>query len=208
MTRVLMISMDATLLTGAIGNSRARHVEYARRAGALDVVVCSTAPLDPLETGALRVLPTHSRSRLLYALDGYRAGMRLARIHPPDVITTQDAFLTGIAGLWLRRALHVPLIVQNHSNIAENRAFTAERPINRVLQQIARQVLRRADAIRVINQGERAACLRLGIAPGRVSVIPVATDLARFALPDTRIDWRARLGLTEQNQVVLWSGVP
>jgi len=208
MPHVLMISMDATLLTGVIGDSRARHAEYARRAGGLDVVVCARGHLDPVDAGALRMRSTHSRSRIAYINDGYRVAMSFAAHRPPDVITTQDPFLTGIVGLRLRRALHVPLIVQDHSSVVDNPAFARERILNRLLQVLARQVIRRADAVRVPNTHERIACIQLGLAPERVQVIPVATDISRFAQLDTRINWRARLAVAATAPLALWVGRP
>ncbi|MHB8628605.1 MAG: glycosyltransferase family 4 protein [Aggregatilineales bacterium] len=208
MTHVLMISMDATLLTGAIGDSRVRHAGYARRAGRLDIVVCARGVFEPFEAGELRIRSTESRSRLAYVIDGYRVGRKFAVDHPPDVITTQDPFLTGVIGLRLRRTLHVPLIVQDVTSVIDNRAFAQESVLGRVLQLLARQVVRRADAVRVLNNGERAACIRLGVRPDRVHVLPIPTDLARFVQPDTRIDWRARLGIAPANPVALWVGRP
>ncbi len=208
MTHVLMISMDATLLTGAIGDSRARHAEYARRAGSLDIVVCTRGEYESLEAGELRIRATGSRSRLVYLLDGYRLGRKFAAERLPNVITTQDPFLTGIVGLRLRRTLHVPLIVPAHSSIVDNPAFAHESLSSRLLQRIARQVVRRADAVRVTNTHERAACIQLGLSADQVHVIPVASDVSRFAQPDTRIDWRTRLGVGSTDPLALWVGRP
>ncbi len=209
---VLMISMDATLLSGAIGDARTRHEEYARRVGSLSIVVCSTAQLKPLDValdgsaaGALHIVPTNSRNRIAYVPDGIRAGQRMAH---PAVIITQDPFLTGIVGWRLSRILKAPLIIQIHTSALENREFARESRINRLLQQIARWIVRRADAVRVTNHSEREACIRLGIPADRVYVIPTATDLARFMQPATEIDWRARLGLAAQDRVALWVGRP
>ncbi len=208
MTHVLMISMDVTLLTGAIGDSRARHAEYARRAGGLDIVVCARGTFEPFEAGELRIRATGSRSRLAYVIDGYRVGRKFAVDRPPDVITTQDPFLTGVIGLRLRRTLHVPLIVQIVTSVIGSTAFARESALTRVLQLLARQIVLRADAVRVVNTNERAACIRLGVPPDRVHVVPFPNDLTRFAQPDTRIDWRAQLGISPTDPVALWVGRP
>lgn len=208
MTNVLMISMDATLLTGATGDSRARHEEYARRAGTLNIVVCSTASLDPLDARQLQIVPTRSRNRLAYLIDGYHVGQQMAVRCRPDVITSQDPFLTGIIGLRLSRALRVPFIVQDVTSAVDNREFARESRINWGLQQLARQIVRCADAVRVLNQAEKAACVRLGVPPERVRVIPIPTDLARFTRPSHPMNWRQQLGLTPTDRVAVWVGRP
>ncbi len=205
---VLMISMDATLLTGTTGDSRARHEIYARRAGSLSIVVCSTASLADLEADPLRIRPTRSRNRLAYLLDGYRVGLQMAALCRPAVITSQDPFLTGIVGLWLSRKLKVPFIVQDVTSAVENWEFARESHLNWGLQQMARQVVRRADAVRVLNHGEKMACVRLGVPADRVRVIPIPTDLSRFVQPSREINWRERLNLSPEDRVALWVGRP
>lgn len=208
---ILMISMDDSILTGAIGDARARHEDYARRFGRIQMVVCNTVrkkPLQALDTELLSIVPTNSRTRIAYVADALRVARPLIDSQPPDVITSQDALLTGLVGLRLRDRLHVPLIVQDHTTIADGERWAQESLQNRLLQRIACFVLPRADAVRVVSEGERAACIRIGVQPKRLQVIPVATDLRRFAEPDNRIDWRARLGLSASDRVALWVGRP
>jgi glycosyltransferase involved in cell wall biosynthesis len=209
MVNVLMISLDDTILTGKLGDNRARHEDYARRIGEpLRIVVCTTQTVPDLHTEWLRAVPTRSRSRLAYVIDGVQAANTLLAGARPDVITTQDALLTGVIGLRLRSALHVPVIVQDHTTIAEGEAWARESLRNRALRRLARFVLPKADAVRVVNTDERESCIRLGCAPEDVHVIPVATDLARFSTPDRSIDWRARLGIGPKQPVALWVGRP
>jgi glycosyltransferase involved in cell wall biosynthesis len=211
---ILMIGMDTALLTGQIGNSRARHEGYAAQVGRISMVVCNRrgpAPLPPYRTDRLEARPTESRSYAHYLLDGYRMAMRVHAEQPIDVITTQDAFLTGLIGLAVRRRIKAPLIMQDHSCVVENPYFAAERPINRGLQWLARQTLRRADAVRVVNHEEGRACQRIGIPADRVCCIPVAPELGRFidpVPPEQITAWRDRLGLAEGTPVALWVGRP
>jgi glycosyltransferase involved in cell wall biosynthesis len=209
---ILMLSMDETILTGTLGDSRARHEEYARRFGTIQMVVCNVVkggkPLAPLHTERLIIQPTNSRSRLWYVPDAVRAARTLAAELRPNVITSQDALLTGLAGLWIRRVLHAPLIVQDHTAFADNPYWARESRQNRLLQKIAQFVIPRADVVRVVNRGEREACIRIGAQPERVAVVPVPIPLAQFTHPDQRIDWRARFGLTAEQPVALWVGRP
>src|SRR5579859_155120 len=197
MTHVLMLSMDATLFTGARGDARARHVEYARRAGSLDVVVCTRGPFAPINDDRLRLRASQSRSRLFYLWDGYGVARQLAAECRPGVITSQDPFLTGLIGLRLRKTFGVPLIVQDHTSAIGSSLFSRESIVTQLLGLVARHVIRHADVVRVVNSREREACLRLGISPDRIHVIPASTDLSLFSQPNRQIDWRERLGIGE-----------
>ncbi len=131
--------------------------------------------------------------------------------NPVDLIAAQDPFLTALIGLMLRRRLKVPLIVQDHSSFVENRYFAAEHPRNRGLQWLARRTLPRADAVRVENQQERLACIRLGVPADYVCSIPLAPDIERFLQPANDLQKRecyAKLGIQPGTPIVLWVGRP
>jgi glycosyltransferase involved in cell wall biosynthesis len=212
---VLMISLDTTLLSQSIGNARQRHIHYAELLGGdLSIVVCNRRGrehLQPFLGGHLAVQPTNSRTYLHYLVDGFRAGIAVHGQRPVDVIASQDPFLTGLVGLRLRRATGAPLLVQDHSSFLSSGHFVRERRRNVLLRWLARFVVRRADAVRVVNQAERLACLRLGVPPDRVCVIPLASDLDHFATPqppEALAGWRQRLDLAPDAPVVLWVGRP
>jgi glycosyltransferase involved in cell wall biosynthesis len=210
---VLMVGTDTTLMTKQIGNSRARHEGFAEQVGRISVVVCNCrmANLEPYHSERLHVRPTQSRSYAHYLIDGYRLALKFHHEQPVDLITAQDPFLTALIGLMLRRRLKVPLIVQDHSSFVENRYFAAEHSRNRVLQWIARRTLPRADALRVENQQERLACIRLGVPPDHVCSIPLAPDIERFLQPvndEQKRECYARLGIQPGTPIVLWVGRP
>ena len=205
---VLMISMDTSLLTQRIGNTRARHEIYAEQSGRLSVVVCNRGTdLAAYDSSTLHVVPTQSRGYLNYLLDGYRTGMRFHAEQPVDLITTQDPFLTALIGLMLRRRIRARLLIQDHSCLLENEYFAAERPRNRLLQLLARQTVRRADAVRVVNHQEQSAAVRRGAR--NVCTIPVSTNFERFTQPATdaqKAAWYAKLEIEPGTPLVLWVG--
>lgn len=209
---VLMISLDSTLATNPNGDSRARHLAYAERAGQLTVIVYTPlgCPARVTASDSLTILPTNSRRKALFLVDALRRSRGVKT--PVDLITSQDPFTTGLTGLRLRRTFHAPLLVQNHSFFFGNPAWRAERPLrNGLFAQVGRFVVRRADFYRTVNQREREAYIAEGGSPDRVVALPLGTASARFADPvdPARLEaLRAKLGLQPQHRVVLWVGYP
>jgi 1,4-alpha-glucan branching enzyme len=209
---VLMIGLGDAGLDQPGSEPVRRHLEYARRAGGhIDLVV--DAPSGGMsEFGALTVHRTGT-GRVKFPLAAYRLARAAAEKHPPDLITTQDPFATALVGLWLRRALRRPLLIQNHSCFLFNPYWIGERPVLfRAYHALARYALPRADAWRVVNTAEREIYIRkLGLPGGRVRVLPVPCNVAAFAKPrasDTDTEIRNRWRLPPGAPVIAWAGRP
>ena len=214
MIHVLMISRDPTLIFQPEGDSRRRHLNYAALAGRLTIV--THTPPGAGETVAasphLTIIPTNSRHKALYVADAVRLALAAARREPVDLIATQDLFTTGLAGVWLRRRLRVPLLVQNHSFVFGNRVWLNERPVyHRLLRALGLFTLRQADFYRTVNQAERDMFIKLTGLADRAVALPLGTaspEFARSFAPGELDALRARLGLTAGHRVVLWVGYP
>jgi glycosyltransferase involved in cell wall biosynthesis len=215
---VLMLSLDTSILTQHIGNSRPRHEFYAEQAGRVSLVVCnrrSKGRLEAYRSTRLTAHPTNSLTHAHYLWDGYRQALHIAAQHaeadaPIDLITAQEPFLTALIGLLLRPRLNAPLIIQDHSSFLESEHFAAEQWRNRALRWLAMQTLPRADAVRVVNWQERAGVVRLGLPANRVCTIPLVPALKPF-MEDHReaaLRWRASVGLSAEAPLVLWVGRP
>jgi glycosyltransferase involved in cell wall biosynthesis len=211
---VLMISLDTAFLTQAITDSRSRHEGYAERAGRISMVICNRRAgraLEPYRSANVTATPTESRGRFQYLSDAYRLGLRAHQQAPVDLITTQDPFLTALVGLRLRRRLGVPLIVQVHTSAVDNPYYAREHWSHPLLQRLARWTLRRADAVRVVNEGERLACIRHGVAADRICVAPAPVDVGRFQVAAARervAAMRAKLDIAADAPVAIWVGRP
>jgi glycosyltransferase involved in cell wall biosynthesis len=211
-----MIALNDAILTGAGGGDmRERHLEYAARVARLHMIVYSPRQHDLRATALsdrLTVYPSRSLSPFTFVWDAYRAGAAICRQHPISLITTQDPFATGLAGVWLKRRFHIPLDVQNHSDFFDNRIWIAERPLRYGLfNRLGKWVIRRADTHRVLNAEEQAKYVRLGIDPERVAILPTPTRLGRFAPdgpPGEAEALRARLGIPPDAPVIGWVGRP
>jgi glycosyltransferase involved in cell wall biosynthesis len=209
---ILMLGLGDAGLDDPESESIRRHLEYARRAGGhIDLVVDSPAS-GTSDYGALTVYRTAAgRGRYLRA--AYGMAREAARRHPPDVIASQDPFATAWVGMRLRRSLRRPLLIQNHSCFMFNRYWIAERPVMfRALQLLARYLLPRADAWRVVNTAERNIYIsRLGLPADGVRVLPVPCDLESFEgerVAHSAAQTRIRFSLPEGVPVILWAGRP
>ncbi len=114
--RVLMIGTDRKVFEKGSA-VRKRMIEYAASFGELVLIVFAKGALG-LEREViderLTLIPTNSKNKLSYIGDAVRIGSLAAH---PDVISTQDAAETGLAGYLLKRRLGVPLQVQIHTDI-------------------------------------------------------------------------------------------
>ena|GEM_PF-163660 len=206
---VLLISLDASLVrppgVAAIGDTVARHVAYAGHLRALHVIVKTSVqnpdgtpypPVVQLSPNAW-AYPTRSRHRLAFVPDAIASGARLAWRHGVDVVSAQDPFAAGVAGLAIARLARRPLNVQVHFDFAGNPWWARERREQRFFLPVARRIVEAADTVRTGTTRERNlyAAWRGGAPgprtgePGDVVVAPVAVDLARFAtsLPDADV---------------------
>ncbi len=214
MIHVLLISLDTSLATYPEGEARRHHLAYAERAGRLSIIVYSPpgAGGAVFPSPALAIYPTNSRSRLSFARDVIRQANDAVRVQRPDLIATQDLFLTGMIGLWVRRLWRVPLLVQNHGYYFGNDAWYAEHPVrNLALRALAAFVVMRADMYRTVNRTERHNYLKMGGSQRRSVALPLGTTLRDFAEPvdeSALAKLRLSLGLLPAHKIVLFVGYP
>ena len=210
---LLMLGVGAAGLDDPRSEPVQRHLEYARRMGGhIDLIVDSPQLMRIDHGPGLRVWTTGS-GRASYIARATALALRTAAERPPDLITTQDPFLTAYVGLSLRRHLHRPVIIQNHSSFLGEPYWVHERPVvYRALRELARALLRRADGWRVVNEREREYYVeRLRLPPDRVRVLPVPCRIEPFLAdpaPSEVGRRRAELGLGATDNVLLWVGRP
>jgi glycosyltransferase involved in cell wall biosynthesis len=205
-----MISLSEQVLTRPDDEVRQRHERYGAAAGHLTMIVYSGAADVPPGGDLfphLAVYPVKGHP-LLFPLLAVIAGLRHAR-RPVDLVTTQDPFATGLAGLILAWLLRAPLLAQNHSRCFDNPHWIAQNPRRHgIFNRLGRWVIRRAAMNRVVNPAERETYIALGVAPDRVRVIPLANPAA-FAVPvppEKLAAQRAAWGLDATHKIVLWVG--
>ncbi|MFL5540228.1 MAG: glycosyltransferase family 4 protein [Longimicrobiaceae bacterium] len=215
--RVLLLGKDATLGdegAGVAGDTRARHVGYARalcaRRPGSEIRCVYYRPAargggDEAPSEGLRLYPTRSRHRAAFLADLPRTLRRaLAGGWRPHLVSVQTPWEEGVAGWALARALGARFVPQLHFDLFSP-AWLREHPLNRWRRLVAGRVLRGGDVVRVVSAGLRDAVAReLGVAAERVCVVPVGV---RFT-PDAaaRDAARAALGVEPGGAVVLFVG--
>ena len=210
---LLMLGVGAAGLDDPHSEPVQRHLEYARRLGGnIDLIVDSPRPMRIEHGPGLRVWTTGA-GRMAYVARATRLALRAALDRSPDLITTQDPFLTAYVGLSVRRRIRRPVIIQNHSSFLGEPHWVRERPVvYHALRELARALLRRADGWRVVNEREREYYVeRLRLPPDRVRVLPVPCRIEPFLVdpaPSEVERRRAELGLNETDKVLLWVGRP
>jgi glycosyltransferase involved in cell wall biosynthesis len=143
--KVLMISSDRNIL--AKGSAVAlRMKEYGRLVEELHIILMSDKS-HGLIAGKLAdnvwVYPTNSLNKFLRPLDAVKIGKRLGC----DIITAQDPFECGWAGMKLKSVKGVPLEVQLHTDPSSPNFGGL---LNVVRKHIMKRVMKKANSVRSV----------------------------------------------------------
>ena len=146
----------------------ARMIEYSREFEEMIIVIFSRREqgLKAFENGKIRVYPTSSTSRLFYIKDAIRISRGVlgkdnlseARADQGEafdasqwLITTQDPFETGLAGLTLKKRYGISLLTQIHTDLYSP-YFCKFSFLNRIRLLIANIVIPQSDTVRVVSE--------------------------------------------------------
>jgi glycosyltransferase involved in cell wall biosynthesis len=193
---MMLIGTDRTLFTAGSA-VRERIARFgATHTDALDSVVFSTRRHGIKSTQELapnvHAHPTNSFSRFLYVWDAIRVARRLPR---PDIVSAQDPFETGLAGLFIAHHFGVPLAIEVHTDFLSP-AFTWHSLLNRIRVCIARFVLSYADGGYAVSARVAEEINRRYHLPVPMKALPIFVDLSRF---------RSIVRTSEKNNL-LWIG--
>jgi len=191
--KVLMVSSDRQILTSGSAVSE-RMKEYGALAQELHIVLLSDSS-HMLKAAQIApnvwVYPTNSSNKFFRPLDAARIGKRVVFerkfVRGRGVITTQDPFECGWVGLKIKRKWRLPLEVQLHTDPFSKyfRGF-----INLFRKYIAREVLRKADTIRVVSkalEGKLTTYTRAGI-----YVLPIFVEREKIENAPISFDLHSR----------------
>jgi glycosyltransferase involved in cell wall biosynthesis len=112
----------------------------------------------------------------------------------PDVLTVQDPFESGLAGVKLAKLLKVPLHVQLHTDIFAP-GFTRSSLLNSLRVHIAPYVLRRASRVRTVSKRVAERIVQKFALKMPVTALPIFVDADRFANAAVSETLRARFSV-------------
>jgi len=107
-------------------------------------------------------------------LGALRAILAALRLPQPDIVSAQDPFLIGLTAWCAARLSGAKLHVQVHTDVFSP-GFSAHSRKNRLFVVLARFILRRADAVRVVSERIKETLKPLHLTTP-VSVLPVFVD--------------------------------
>lgn len=179
--KVLMISIDRGLLgKDQLGDVIERHAEYGKHVEKLDIIVFTKTGFEPYSISSnVKSYPTNSFCKLKYACDAKKIGKKLFKENNYNLIVTQEPFLTGLAGYCLKRKFKVRLLVHFHGDFWKNKNWLKESKLNWLFLIISKFVVSKADAIRVMSEGQKE---KLGKYQNKARVISTPVELEKFNL--------------------------
>ncbi len=184
MIRLINIGNDRSLFAPG-SPSAARIVDYGSLFGEVHVVVFAL-PAHNLRGMNLAdnvfLYPTNSSSKLGFIPDAIRIANRIIKnvYYGDTVISTQDPYDSGPAGVILKMIHQVPLQIQIHTDIF-SREFRGGSLMNWLRFQISRFTLRRTDGIRVVRRRIMEELVaRFGITRQKISVLPIFVDVEKI----------------------------
>ena len=178
---ILMLSLDDSVFDAGsdFGNTRRRFQQYlaALRQHEPDsmmmIFVSTRYSYQPFSDNGIKYIPIRSARIQLLPLTALWAGWR-RRHFAPDLITAQNPFEVGLAGLLLKWLLRAKLEVQIHSNICSHYWLRTHPLLNRMRQRLARLILGRADSVRTVSKLVQSYLIeQWQLDPTKVAYIPV-----------------------------------
>ena len=196
--KVLMIWRDRNILVhGSVVSERMK--EYGALVKELHIVLLSDSShgLNKAQLAKkVWVYPTNSLTSFLRPFNAARLGKKIVFdnkfVRGRSVITTQDPFECGWAGLKVKKKWRLPLEVQLHTD-PFSPYFSGF--LNSLRKRIARKVLHHADSIRVVTEGLRSKISKqLKIENSKLKILPIYVDKKKIEEGRVAFDLHARYG--------------
>ncbi len=153
----------------------------------------------PKPAGLLARLPGGDPFAVMGSIE--RRLLALAKDLQPDVIHAHSPVLDAVPAIRVGRKLGIPVVYEIRAfweDAAVDHGSTKEGSLRyRLTRALETWAVKQADAVTVICEGLRSDLVARGIAPGKITVIPNAVDIDKFAVggkPDAELKMKLGLG--------------
>ena len=153
----------------------------------------------PKPSGLLAKLPGGDPFAVMAAIE--KRLMQLARELHPDVIHAHSPVLNAVPAIRVGRKLGIPVVYEIRAfweDAAVDHGSTSEDSLRyKLTRALETWAVKKADAVTVICEGLRGDLAARGIPPNKISVIPNAVDIDKFAVggkADPELKLRLGLG--------------
>ena len=176
---LLVINLDKAIFSPG-SKSLERLKEYSRLADKIFVIVWTKTAQNPIVfENRLFIYPTNSRSRLSYYFDTFGISKKILAEHKIDLVFTQDAFETGLAGWFVARKNKIKLQLQIHTDFLSP-YFWRESLANKFRVCLGKFLIRRADGFRVVSERIKKSLMVFGVAGEKIFVLPIFVDVEKI----------------------------
>lgn len=180
--KILAIGSDKNLFKEN-SDVRARQKSYGFLVKEMHIIVFASKKLGLKKqniTQNVWIYPTNSRSKLLYVFNAIEIAWKIIGDDKNKwLITTQDAFESGLVGFVLRVVKKIPLHLQFHTDVFNNR-WIKESMLNRIRYIIMRSIIPFADGFRVVSKRVERDLIKRNVSPEMITRIPVYSNTDMF----------------------------
>lgn len=175
---ILSISSDRKLFEPGSA-VRSRTLEYGRLVNELHIIVFAKRSRGFGEESFppnIFLYPTNAHTRWGYVPHAIFQARKLKRrgVHI-DVVTTQDPFEAGLAGFFIARLFGAKLHLQVHTDFMSP-YFAKESLANRMRVMLAKFLLPRADAVRVVSERIKKSIHTIVKPSTPITILPIFVD--------------------------------
>ncbi len=175
-TSILMISLDPGLLdAGSSGDVIERHKHYAHKLKKLDIIVLAKSKKKKNQlTNNCNIYGFDNTISSIFK--AYSLGKKLFKKYNYDLIDTQDPHITGLIGYLLKRKFKSKLEVHFHGDFWNNKFWIKESFKNRIYNILQKIIVKKVDAIRVVNIRIKNKLIKSGVKKNIIKTINTAVN--------------------------------
>lgn len=187
--KILTISWDPTLAMAkpTFGDVQRRNIEYGKYVEAIQSITYSSKNLGLKQkqlSENVFVYPTNSANRVTFLFKAWKIAKGICLKQKIDLVLTQDPFLTGLVGSWIKKKFGCRLLIHFHGDFFKNPLWLKEHWWNFIFLLISKFTIPQADAIRAMSQGQKNKFIRVGITEKKIRVISTPIDLEKYNHPN------------------------